>query len=71
MRRPLRHALMVLREAGIEVERIHQAGKHTEIHLECGELVRLARGNHPSRRFERGLRSHVRKIRERSPEGAS
>jgi len=62
MRRPLRHALAVLREAGIEVERIHQAGKHTEIHLECGELIRLVRGNHPSRRFERGLRSHVRKI---------
>jgi hypothetical protein len=62
MRRPLRHALAALRAAGIEVERIHQAGKHTEIHLECGELVRLVRGNHPSRRFERGLRSHVRKI---------
>ena len=62
MRRPLRHALTVLREAGIEVERIHQAGKHTEIHLGCGELVRLVRGNHPSRRFERGLRSRVRKI---------
>jgi len=62
MRRPLRHALAVLREPGIEVERIHQAGKHTEIHLECGELVRLVRGNHPSRRFERGFRSHVPKI---------
>ncbi len=62
MRRPLRHALIVLREAGLEVECIHQAGKHTEIHLECGELVRLVRGNHPSRRFERGLRSHVRKL---------
>jgi len=62
MRRPLRHALTILRDAGIEVERIHQAGKHTEIRLECGELVRLVRGNHPSRRFERGLRSHVRKI---------
>jgi len=62
MRRPLRHTLAVLREAGIKVERIHQAGKHTEIHLECGKLVRLVRGNHPSRRFERGLRSQVRKL---------
>jgi hypothetical protein len=62
MRRPLRHTLNVLRDAGIEVERVHQAGKHTEIKLECGELVRLVRGNHPSRRFERGLRSQVRKI---------
>jgi hypothetical protein len=62
MRRPLRHALNVLREAGIEVERVHEAGKHTEIRLEGGELVRLVRGNHPSRRFERGLRSQVRKI---------
>jgi hypothetical protein len=62
MRRPFRHALNVLREAGIVVECVHQAGKHTEILLACGELVRLVRGNHPSRRFERGLRSQVRKI---------
>jgi len=62
MRRPLRHALTVLRDEGIGVKRIHQAGKHTEIHLEDGRLIRLPRGNHPSRRFERGLRSHVRKL---------
>jgi hypothetical protein len=62
MRRPLRHALTVLRDAGLEVDRIHQAGKHTEILLEGGGLIRLVRGNHPSRRFERGLRSHVRKL---------
>ena len=62
MRRPLRHALTVLREAGLEVDRIHQAGKHTEIHLKGGGLVRVVRGNHPSPRFEHGLRSHVRKF---------
>ena len=62
MRRPLRHTLSVLHAAGLEVERIHQAGKHTEIHLENGELVRLPKGNRMSRRAERGLRSHIRKL---------
>jgi hypothetical protein len=62
MRRPLRHALTVLRDAGLEVDRICEAGKHTEIYLEGGGLIRLVRGNHPSRRFERGLRSRVRKL---------
>jgi hypothetical protein len=45
------------------VKHIRQAGKHTEIVLEDGNLYRLPRGNHPSRRFERGLRSYVRKFR--------
>jgi len=62
MRRPLRHALVVLRDAGIAVERVHQAGKHVEILLKRGGLVRVVKGNHPSRRFERGLRSHVRRL---------
>jgi len=62
MRRSLRHALTVLRDAGIDVDHIRQAGKHTEIILEDGNLYRLPRGNHPSRRFERGLRSYIRRF---------
>jgi hypothetical protein len=62
MRRPLKHALAVLRDAGLEVDRVREAGKHTEILLEGGGLIRLVRGNHPSRRFERGLRSHIRRF---------
>ena len=62
MRRPLRHTLNVLRDAGIEVDRVHQAGKHTEVVLENGSRYRLPRGNHPSRRFERGLRSYIRRF---------
>lgn len=52
MRKPLRHALMVLQDAGLRVERIHQAGRHTEIHLVGGECIRLHRGGHVSRAFE-------------------
>jgi hypothetical protein len=44
------------------VDHIRQAGKHTEIILEDGNLYRLPRGNHPSRRFERGLRSYIRRF---------
>jgi len=62
MRRPLRHTLSVLRDAGLEVDHVRQAGKHTEIVLQDGNRYRLPRGNHPSRRFERGLRSRIRKI---------
>jgi hypothetical protein len=62
MRRPLRHALSILRAAGIEVDHVRQAGKHTEIVLEDGNRYRLPHGNHPSRRFERGLRSYIRKF---------
>ena len=62
MRKPLRHAITILTAAGLRIDRVHQAGKHTEIHLEDGGLVRLPRGNHPSPRFERGLRSHVRRF---------
>jgi hypothetical protein len=45
--------------------KIHQGGKHTEIRLDGGELVRLHRGTRMSRRFERGLRASIRKILER------
>jgi hypothetical protein len=62
MRRPLRHTLNVLRDAGIEVDRVHQGTRHLEIHLENGECIRLPHGNFPSRRHERGLRSRIRKI---------
>jgi hypothetical protein len=44
------------------VDRVHQAGKHTEVVLENGSRYRLPRGNHPSRRFERGLRSYIRRF---------
>jgi hypothetical protein len=64
MRWPLRHALTVLRAAGLEVDRIHQAGRHTEIHFNDsngGGLVRVHRGNRVSVAFERNLRSIIRK----------
>ena len=61
MRKPLRHALNALAAAGIEVARVHQGGRHTEIHLAGGGLVRLHRGCHMSPAFERGLRATIRK----------
>jgi hypothetical protein len=62
MRKPLRHAIDVLTAAGLRVNRVHRGGKHMEVRLQDGGLIRLPYGNHPSRRFERGLRSHVRKL---------
>ena len=62
MRRPLRHTLSALRAAGLEVDHVRQAGKHTEIVLKNGDRYRLPHGNHPSRRLERGLRSYIRKF---------
>jgi hypothetical protein len=38
-------------------------GKHTEIYVENGELVRLHRGCHVSLAFKRGSRSAIRKWR--------
>ena len=61
MRKPLRHALSALAAAGIQIERIHQGGRHTEIHLAGGGLVRLHRGNRVSRAFERSLRENIRR----------
>jgi hypothetical protein len=61
VRKPLRFALNALAAAGIQVERVHQAGRHTEIHLAGGGLVRLHRGNKMSRGFERGLRETIRR----------
>jgi hypothetical protein len=61
MRKPLRFALNALAAAGLQVERIHQGGRHTEIHLVGGGLVRLHRGNHMSRAFERSLRESIRR----------
>jgi len=62
MRRPLRYVLCVFRDAGIDVDRVQQTGRHTEIVLKNGDRYRLSHGNHPSRRLERGLRSYVRKL---------
>jgi hypothetical protein len=62
MRRPLRYTLSMLRDAGVEVDHVHEATRHTEIVLENGSLYRVPKGNHPSRRHERGLRSFIRKI---------
>jgi len=62
MRRPLRHTLSVLRDAGIEVDHVREATRHTEVILENGGLYRVPHGNHPSRRHERGLRSFIRKF---------
>jgi len=62
MRKPLRHALAVIQEAGFRVTDICQAGKHTEIFIEGGERIRLHRGTRMSRAFERGLRSTLRRM---------
>ena len=67
MRRPLRYVLCVLRDAGVDVDCIQQAGKHTEIVLRSGDRYRLPRGNHASRRLEHGLRSYVRRLRSEAP----
>jgi hypothetical protein len=64
MRAPLRHAVVVLRAAGLEVDRIYQAGRHTEVHFldaNGGGLVRIHRGNRVSPEFERNLRTIIRK----------
>ena len=62
MRRPLRHVLNALRDADIEIDYICEATRHTEVHLSNGKLYRVPLGTRPSRRFERGLRSFVRKL---------
>jgi hypothetical protein len=61
VRKPLRHALNALAAAGIQVERVHQGGRHTEIYIEDGNVIRLHRGGRMSRAFERGLRTAVRR----------
>jgi hypothetical protein len=46
------------------VDRIYQAGRHTEIHFldaNGGGLVRVHRGNRVSVAFERNLRTIIRK----------
>jgi hypothetical protein len=64
MRAPLRHVVVSLRSAGFEVDRIYQAGRHTEVHFNDsngGGLVRVHRGNRVSLAFERNLRTIIRK----------
>jgi hypothetical protein len=64
MRAPLRLAITSLRAAGFEVDRIYQAGRHTEIYFldsNGGGLVRVHRGNRVSPEFERNLRTIIRK----------
>jgi hypothetical protein len=64
MRAPLRHVVNSLRTAGFEVDRIYQAGRHTEVHFidsNGGGLVRIHRGNRVSPEFERNLRTIIRK----------
>jgi hypothetical protein len=61
MRAPLRLAITSLREAGLEVDRVHQAGRHTEVHFNGNGLVRIHRGNRVSPEFERHLRTIIRK----------
>jgi hypothetical protein len=52
----------MLRDAGVEVDYIRQASRHTEVILVSGDLYRVPFGNHPSHRFERSLRSFIRKL---------
>ena len=61
MRAPLRHAIVTLRAAGFEVDRIYQAGRHTEVHCNGDGLVRVHRGNRVNPAFERNLRTIIRK----------
>jgi hypothetical protein len=64
MRAPLRHAICALRLAGFEIDRIQEAGRHTEVRFldaNGGGLVRIHRGNRVSLAFERNLRSIIRK----------
>jgi hypothetical protein len=64
MRAPLRHAIVALRAAGFEVDRVYQAGRHTEVHFtdsNGGGLVRVHRGNRVSAAYERNLRTVIRK----------
>jgi len=64
MRAPLRHAICALRLAGFEIDKIYQAGRHTEVHFNDsngGGLVRVHRGNRVSPEFERNLRTIIRK----------
>jgi hypothetical protein len=61
MRKPLRYAIAVLHAAGLRVEGIEH-GRHTEIFVEGGHIIRLHRGGRVSPTFERSLRSAVRRI---------
>lgn len=61
MRAPLRFAVTSLRAAGFEIDRIYQAGKHTEVRFNGGGRVRIHRGNRVSPEFERHLRTIIRK----------
>jgi hypothetical protein len=64
MRAPLRHTIATLRSAGFEIDRIYQAGRHTEVHFldaNGGGLVRIHRGSRVSVAFERDLRTIIRK----------
>jgi len=61
MRRPLRHTLSALRAAGLEVDGIYQAGRHTEVRFNGSGLVRVHRGNRVSAAFERNLRTIIRR----------
>jgi hypothetical protein len=63
MRAQLRHAIVSLRAAGFAIDRVHQAGRHTEVHFidaNGGGLVRVHRGNRISAAFERNLRTIIR-----------
>jgi hypothetical protein len=42
MRAPLRHAITTLRAAGFEMDRVHKAGRHTEVHFNDGSGGGLA-----------------------------
>src|SRR5262249_1728088 len=60
MRQSLRHVLNALRDADIEIDCIYEATR--QIHLSNGKFYRVPHGPLPSRRFERGLRSFIRKL---------
>jgi hypothetical protein len=64
MRKPLRHAVVQITHAGLEIEQIDQGGRHTTICIRGGGTILVHRGGRVKRIFERSLSPQIRKITE-------
>jgi hypothetical protein len=64
MRKPLRRVIAALQEAGFCVNEVRQGGRHTEVRVLGGGVIRLHRGTRMNSRFERGLRANIRRLAE-------
>ena len=62
MRKPLRIALVELRRAGLRVTGIRHGGKHCEIQLADGRIVRLSKGTRIGSGFANVMRDHARRL---------